>query len=125
MRGRWNGQRHDHRATRLNPSKHPVLAGITVLAAAGALIAGAELWRVAVAAVVIYLILWIGTVALGSMARPKPEPLPPGEMRRVKIVYRCEICGTEVRMTVSPSEDPEPPRHCGEDMALVTPVDEF
>jgi hypothetical protein len=41
----------------------------------------------------------------------------------VKIAYRCSICGTEVRMTVAPDEDPPPPRHCLEDMDLVAPIE--
>jgi hypothetical protein len=44
-------------------------------------------------------------------------------MRKVKITYRCSLCGTEVRMTMAPDEEPEPPRHCMEDMDLVLPVD--
>ena len=51
------------------------------------------------------------------------EPPPAGELRKVKIIYRCSICGTEVRMTVAPDEDPDPPRHCLEDMDLVAPVE--
>jgi hypothetical protein len=43
----------------------------------------------------------------------------------VKITYRCDVCGAEVRMTVAPTEEPDPPRHCQDDMRLVTPVDEL
>jgi len=43
----------------------------------------------------------------------------------VKITYRCEICGTEVRMTVAPDQDPEAPRHCQDDMVMVTPIDDL
>jgi hypothetical protein len=43
---------------------------------------------------------------LGGMARPIPEPPPAGELRKVKIAYRCEICGAEVRMTVAPQSQP-------------------
>jgi threonine dehydrogenase-like Zn-dependent dehydrogenase len=70
------------------------------------------------------LILRIGLIFLRSFARPVPEPPPPGELRRVRITYRCPICGTEVRMTRANDEMPEPPRHCLEDMELVAPVDE-
>jgi hypothetical protein len=61
---------------------------------------------------------------LGSFVRPIPEPPPPGELRKVRIVYRCSICGTEVRMTAANDEVPDPPRHCLEDMDLVAPIDE-
>ena len=37
-------------------------------------------------------------------------------------MYRCSICGTEVRMTAANDEVPEPPRHCLEDMDLVAPI---
>lgn len=78
-----------------------------------------------VAAAVCWSILRVGVLMLGGLARPVPEPPPPGEMRRVKLTYRCEICGTEVRMTAAPEQDPEPPRHCQEDMTMVTPVDDL
>jgi hypothetical protein len=38
----------------------------------------------------------------------------------VRFTFRCSICGTEVRMTQANDEVPEPPRHCMEDMELVT-----
>jgi hypothetical protein len=53
------------------------------------------------------------------------EASPAGELRKVKILYRCSICGTEVRMTVANDQMPEPPRHCLEDMDLVTAVDDL
>ncbi|MEC7506004.1 MAG: hypothetical protein VX510_04250, partial [Actinomycetota bacterium] len=61
---------------------------------------------------------------LRGMAAPIPEPPPPGELRKVKIMYRCGICGTEVRMTVAPDQEPPPPRHCLEEMDLVAPIDD-
>src|SRR5207302_310651 len=61
----------------------------------------------------------------GAIARPLPEPPPAGELRKVKLTYRCSICGTEVRMTTANDQMPEPPRHCLEDMDLVTPVDDL
>ena len=68
-------------------------------------------------------ILKAGLAVLRSLATPLPAPPPPGEMRRVRIMYRCSICGTEVRMTLATEELPEPPRHCQEDMDLVAPVE--
>ncbi len=79
--------------------------------------------NVIIAVVAAFLIIRIGLAMLRGLARPVPEPPPAGELRKVKITYRCSICGTEVRMTVAPDEDPEPPRHCLEDMDLVAPVD--
>ncbi len=69
-------------------------------------------------------ILRVGLAMLRMFAQPVAEPPPPGELRKVKLMYRCDICGTEVRMTAALDQDPEPPRHCLEDMTLVTPVDD-
>lgn len=79
----------------------------------------------AVAALVVWVLFKIGFAMLGGLARPVPEPPPAGELRKVRIMYRCSICGTEVRMTVANDEMPEPPRHCQDEMDLVTPVDEL
>jgi hypothetical protein len=78
-----------------------------------------------VAAAAVLLMFRIGFAMLGGLARPIPEPPPPGELRKVKITYRCSICGTEVRMTVANDQMPDPPRHCQDDMDLVTPVDDL
>ena len=103
--------------------KHPVINGFVLLGVAIALVAGFDVVPVLVAAALMWVILRLGVLMLGGMARPIPEPPPAGELRKVKITYRCEICGTEVRMTVSPEEEPEPPRHCQDDMTLVVPID--
>jgi hypothetical protein len=80
--------------------------------------------KVAIAIAIGLVILRVGIAVLRMFAQPVAEPPPPGELRRVKLSYRCEICGTEVRMTAALDQDPEPPRHCLEDMTLVTPVDD-
>ena len=79
--------------------------------------------NVVIAVVVAVLILRIGLAMLRGLAIPVPEPPPAGELRKVKIAYRCSICGAEVRMTIAPDEDPQAPRHCLEDMILITPVE--
>lgn len=66
------------------------------------------------------LIFRIGWFFLRSFATPPPPPPDPGTLRRVKLVYRCPTCGTEVRMTAAVAEEPEPPRHCMDDMELVS-----
>ncbi len=78
---------------------------------------------VLVAVVGAYLIFRMGMAVLRALATPLPEPPPAGELRKVKITYRCPICGTEVRMTVATDEDPEPPRHCQGDMDVVAPIE--
>jgi hypothetical protein len=80
--------------------------------------------KVLIAIAVGLIILRVGLAMLRMFAQPVAEPPPPGELRKVKLMYRCDICGTEVRMTAALDQDPEPPRHCLEDMTLVTPVDD-
>jgi hypothetical protein len=73
-----------------------------------------------VIAVMAGLLIWrVGITMLGGLARPVPEPPPAGELRKVKLLYRCSICGTELRMTAANDQVPEPPRHCQDDMDLV------
>ncbi len=70
-------------------------------------------------------IIRTGLFFLQSFATPLPPPPDPGTLRKVKLVYRCEVCGTEVRMTAATNEDPEPPRHCMDDMRLITPIEDI
>lgn len=84
----------------------------------GLLATGFSIWRVLVAAIIMYLILRTGFAVIGAFARPVPEPPPPGELRRVKLTYRCNECGAELRMTLANDEVPNPPRHCTEEMEL-------
>ena len=80
--------------------------------------------KVVVAILAGYVIFRLGLAVLRMFAQPVAEPPPAGELRKVKLMYRCDLCGTEVRMTAALDEDPEPPRHCMEDMTLVSPVDD-
>lgn len=99
--------------------------GLIVLALGG-LVLGvvlADLLRVLIAVVIAYAVLRLGLAMLRNLARPLPEPPDPGILRKVKIEYRCSICGAEVRMTVAPDEDPDPPRHCQDEMDLVAPIE--
>ncbi len=79
-------------------------------------------WKVGLGLLFAYVVLRLGFWFLRGLANPLPEPPPAGEMRRVNLRYRCSICGVEVRMTAAPDEEPEPPRHCLEDMELVAPL---
>ena len=87
------------------------------------MIFGVSIFNVIIAAAVAYGIIRFGLAILRGMAAPIPEPPPPGELRKVKIQFRCLNCGTEVRMTVSTDQEPEPPRHCMQEMDLVVPVE--
>ena len=86
---------------------------------------GADVTRAVVALLAAVVLLWLGSRLLGGFARPVPAPPDPGELRKVRLTYRCSICATEVRMTMANDEVPDPPRHCQEDMDLVTPVDDL
>jgi hypothetical protein len=98
-------------------------AVIVVATAVSMLIFGTGFWRTIVAVLVAGAVIRLGYGMISSLAEPVPEPPDPGELRQVKIMYRCSNCGAEVRMTVAPQEDPEPPRHCLEDMDLVAPIE--
>ena len=78
---------------------------------------------IAIAVLAAYVIWRVGLGMLRALATPIPEPPPAGELRKVKIGYRCPVCGTEVRMTVATHEDPEPPRHCQGEMDLIVPIE--
>jgi hypothetical protein len=79
--------------------------------------------EILVAVIAFLVIMRVGVAILRALATPVPEPPLPGEMRKVDLRYRCSICGAEVRMTAAAEEDPEPPRHCLEDMQLVAPIE--
>lgn len=100
-----------------------MLLGVFVVVAG--LLTKASIVALAVAALAVVVFFKIGFAMLGGLAQPIPEPPPAGELRKVKIMYRCSICGTEVRMTVANDQMPEPPRHCQDEMDLVTPVDDL
>jgi len=74
--------------------------------------------KIAFAVAVALFIFRLGLAVLKMLAAPIPEPPPAGELRKVKLQYRCSLCGTEVRMTVAPDEAPVPPRHCMDEMEL-------
>ncbi len=88
------------------------------------LLTSASIVALAVAALAVVVFFKLGFAMLGGLAQPVPEPPPAGELRKVKIMYRCSICGTEVRMTVANDEMPDPPRHCQDEMDLVAPIDD-
>jgi len=98
-----------------------IVLGLT----AGLLVAGYPTLRVLTAMAMMYVIFVLGFATIGAFARPVPEPLPEGEMRRVKHRYRCPTCGAELKMTLAAEEDPVPPRHCSDEMELLAAEDEL
>ena len=81
--------------------------------------------RTIIAVAISYTLLVVGFGIIGAFARPVPEAPPPGELRRVKLTYRCVTCGAELRMTLANDQVPAPPRHCMDEMELTTSIDEL
>lgn len=75
--------------------------------------------RIVVAIIAAYVIFRVGLAVLRALATPPPEPPPPGELRKVKLTYRCGVCGAELRMTLANDEVPSPPHHCMQEMEQV------
>ena len=104
--------------------KRMILA-IAVLAYGGLVLGlGQDPIRTLIAVVAAYVLLTIGLRVVGSFARPIPEAPPAGELRRVRLKYRCPSCGTELRMTHANDQVPDPPRHCADEMELLTNLDD-
>ncbi len=73
--------------------------------------------------VLLMYVLWrVGITMLRAVTMATPEPPPPGEMRKVNMRFRCDVCGVELKLTMAPDEDPPPPQHCLEDMIIVAPT---
>lgn len=94
-------------------------AGLALMAA------GYSPVRTIIAIAISYALLVMGFAIIGAFARPVPEPPPPGELRRVKLTYRCPTCGAELRMTLANDQMPAPPRHCSDEMELTTSLDDL
>jgi hypothetical protein len=97
---------------------------LVVLGVAAWLMTGANVVAIVVAVLVGALVMKAGYLILGGLAQPVPPPPPPGELRKVRLVFRCAICGSEVRMTLANDEVPASPRHCMEEMDLVANLDD-
>lgn len=83
---------------------------------------GTVVWT-AIGVLMVWFIWKVGLAMLRSMTSLMPPPPPAGEMRRINVRYRCDVCGVELRLTMAPDEDPPPPKHCTEDMILVAPIE--
>jgi hypothetical protein len=77
----------------------------------------------AVLAIVVLYVAGAGMVRSFNGAPPFAQPPEPGELHPVDFRYRCIVCGALVTMTAAPDGDvPEAPRHCREDMLLVSDI---
>ncbi|MGZ4754199.1 MAG: hypothetical protein ACXWA9_04805 [Acidimicrobiia bacterium] len=77
--------------------------------------------RILIAVVAALLLYLLAVRLIRGMMRPGPPDEPDlSNLRPVDYRYRCGVCGAEVTMTAAPGdEEPDPPRHCKEDMSLV------
>jgi hypothetical protein len=66
-------------------------------------------------AIVVYV---IGASMLRKFQVAPPAEPDPADIKPVDLHFRCIVCGAEVTMTAA-QDDPDPPRHCREDMVLV------
>lgn len=82
---------------------------------------GLVLWGL-LGLLVAYVVWKTGIALIRSLSTPLPAPPPPGELRKVNVRYRCDVCGVELKLLMAPDEDPPPPTHCLEEMVLVAPV---
>jgi hypothetical protein len=82
---------------------------------------GSVLW--VIAGVAIAVLLWkLGMGMLRALSRPPLPPPEPGELRKVNVRYRCDVCGVELKLTMAPDDDPPAPKHCLEEMVVVAPL---
>ena len=81
--------------------------------------------RIVIAVLVALVLLRIGIAVIRTFAAPIPSPPPEGELRKLKRLYRCSSCGLEIRTVQAGSADPDPPRHCMDDMDLVKTEADF
>ena len=70
-----------------------------------------------------FVIFKVGYALLTKFSSPMPPPPPIGEMRRVKLRYKCPQCHMELRVTQAPDEVVLPPRHCMDEMDLIPDPD--
>ena len=82
---------------------------------------GSVLW--VLAGLLVAALIWrFGVGMLRALSRPPVAPPEPGELRKVNVRYRCDVCGVELKLTLAPDEDPPPPKHCLEDMVIDAPL---
>jgi hypothetical protein len=81
--------------------------------------------KIAAAVLVALVIYLIGARSVANFSKAEPPPDPSeAELEDVDYRYQCIVCGAQAVLYAAPEgEVPDPPRHCREPMALITPVD--
>jgi hypothetical protein len=74
--------------------------------------------RIVIGVAVALVVYVIGASMLRKFQMAPPEEPDPEDIKPVDLHFRCIVCGAEVTMTAA-QDDPDPPRHCREDMVLV------
>lgn len=82
---------------------------------------GSVLW-VGAGLLLMVVLFRFGMAMLTALSAPPMAPPEPGDLRKVNVRYRCDVCGVELRLTLAPDDDPPPPKHCLEDMIEVAPL---
>ena len=75
--------------------------------------------RILLGVVVAVTVYVIGASMLRKFQVAPPAEPDPDDVKPVDLHFRCIVCGAQVTMTAAQEEDPDPPRHCREDMVLV------
>jgi hypothetical protein len=98
---------------------------VGITARVAAVLVAISVGRVAwiVVGLVLMVVLWrSGFAMLRALSQGPTAPPEPGELRKVNVRYRCDVCGVELKLTLAPDEDPPPPKHCLEEMIVVAPL---
>jgi hypothetical protein len=87
-----------------------------------------DLWlvlRVVIAVFAAITIYLLGAKSIANFSRGDPPPDPSErELEDVDYRYQCIVCGAQLVLFAAPEgEVPDPPRHCREQMSLVSRVD--
>ncbi len=78
-----------------------------------------QILNIAIAILAFLVIYVLGVKVMASFSRAQPELPPDGELRRVRLRFQCQSCGTEVNMTKTPSADRTGPSCCMQEMELI------
>ncbi len=70
---------------------------------------------IAIGVAIIAMTLWVVRLLL----IPQPADPDPDAVKEVAVDYRCVVCGLRLTITHAQQDEPEPPRHCREDMTEV------